>query len=62
MSLLSDGNTLFGEGVNSSQVVQGSLRDCSFLSACAALADEPEQISAIFSNVGDGFHRFVFHG
>lgn len=41
---------LFGSSIEPSQVIQGNLGDCYFLSALAALAEQQERITSIFKD------------
>ena len=41
---------LFREGIEPSQVIQGNLGDCYFLSALAAIAEQPSRIINMFGD------------
>ena len=47
------GKTLFGDGISTDDIIQGSLGNCWFLSAASAVAEFPGRMEKIFLNKND---------
>ena len=52
-----------GDGVNAGEIEQGTLGDCYFISALAALAaNDPDALEDMIQDNGDGTYTITFHG